>query len=97
MSPVKGNLTVLSGIVTQEAIAHRLGQLAKQLRTLEQKYGMSFTQFDTQLQAGKIPSSTAMKSSRTTWSGKGYSADSDDCRKLQIGSVDGTRDISPHP
>jgi hypothetical protein len=31
------------------------GQLAKQLRTLEHKYGMSFTQFDTQFQAGKIP------------------------------------------
>ena len=51
----EGQLDSALRIVTQEAIAHRLGQLAKQLRTLEQKYGMSFTQFDTQFQAGKIP------------------------------------------
>ena len=33
-------------IVTQDAIAHRLESIAKQLQTLEQKYGMSFEQFD---------------------------------------------------
>jgi hypothetical protein len=51
----EGQLDSALRIVTQEAIAHRRGQLAKQLRTLEQKYGMSFSHFDTQFQAGKIP------------------------------------------
>jgi len=42
-------------IVTQDAIAHRLASLAKQLQTLEQKYGMSFEQFDTRFQAEAVP------------------------------------------
>lgn len=42
-------------IVTQEAIAHRLVHLAERIDALEQKYGMSFEQFDAQYQAGDIP------------------------------------------
>ena len=42
-------------IVTQEAIAHRLESIAKQLQTLEQKYGMSFEQFDVRFQAEALP------------------------------------------
>jgi hypothetical protein len=42
-------------IVTQDAIAHRLESIAKQLQTLEQKYGMSFEQFDRRFQAEKLP------------------------------------------
>ena len=42
-------------IVTQDAIAHRLESIAKQLQTLEQKYGMSFEQFDVRFQAEEFP------------------------------------------
>jgi hypothetical protein len=42
-------------IVTREAIDHRLKFLAEQIRTLEQKYVLSFEQFDAQFQTGKIP------------------------------------------
>ncbi len=42
-------------IVTQEAVAHRLEHLAERRHDLEQKYGMSFTQFDAQFQAGDTP------------------------------------------
>ena len=38
-------------IVTQDAIAHRLESIAKQLQILDQKYGMSFEQFDVRFQA----------------------------------------------
>ena len=42
-------------IVTQDAIAHRLESLAKQRHILEQKYGMSFEQFDVRFQAEEFP------------------------------------------
>jgi hypothetical protein len=42
-------------IVTQDAIAHRVASLAKQLQTLEQKYGMSFEQFDKRFQVEAVP------------------------------------------
>src|SRR5262245_18934565 len=42
-------------IVTQDAIAHRLESIAKQLQTLEQKYGMSFEQCDGRFQAEEFP------------------------------------------
>jgi len=42
-------------IVTQDAIAHRLEAIAKQLQILEQKYGMSFEQFDVRFQAEDFP------------------------------------------
>ena len=42
-------------IITQDAIAHRLESLAKQLHILEQKYGMSFEQFDVRFQAEEFP------------------------------------------
>ena len=42
-------------IVTQDAIAHRLESIATQLHTLEQKYGMSFEQFDVRFQAEELP------------------------------------------
>ena len=42
-------------IVTQDAIAHRLESIATQLHTLEQKYGMSFEQFDVRFQAEGLP------------------------------------------
>ena len=42
-------------IVTQDAIAHRLEAIAKQLQILEQKYGMSFDQFDVRFQAEEVP------------------------------------------
>jgi hypothetical protein len=42
-------------IITQDAIAHRLESIAKQLQTLEQKYGMSFEQFDVCFQAEEFP------------------------------------------
>ena len=38
-------------MVTQDAIAHRLESIAKQLQILDQKYGMSFEQFDVRFQA----------------------------------------------
>src|SRR5262245_4646763 len=41
--------------VMQDAIAYRLGSIAKQLQTLEQKYGMSFEQFDVRFQAEEFP------------------------------------------
>jgi hypothetical protein len=41
-------------MVTQQAIAHRLESIAKQLHTLEQKYGMSFEQFNVSFQAGAL-------------------------------------------
>lgn len=41
-------------IVTREAIDHRLEHLAAQIRTLEQKYGVAFEQFDQRFQAGEI-------------------------------------------
>jgi hypothetical protein len=43
-------------IVAQEAVAHRLERIAEQMRALEQKYGISFEQFDERFQAGEIPS-----------------------------------------
>jgi hypothetical protein len=42
-------------MVTQDVIAHRLESIAKQLRILEQKYGMSFEQFDVRFQAEALP------------------------------------------
>jgi hypothetical protein len=42
-------------IVTQDAIAHRLESIAKQIQTLEQKYGMSFEQFDIRFQTEELP------------------------------------------
>ena len=42
-------------IVTQDAIAHRLESITKQLQTLEQKYRMSFEEFDGCFQGGEIP------------------------------------------
>jgi hypothetical protein len=42
-------------MVTQDVIAHRLESIAKQLHTLEQKYGMSFEQFDVRFQAEALP------------------------------------------
>jgi len=42
-------------MVTQDAIAHRLESIIKQLYTLEQKYGMSFEQFDIRFQAEELP------------------------------------------
>ena len=42
-------------MVTQDAIAHRLESIAKQLHALEQKYGMSFEQFDVRFQAEALP------------------------------------------
>ena len=42
-------------IVAQDAIDHRLEHLAKQLQALEQKYGITFTQFDARFQQGEIP------------------------------------------
>jgi hypothetical protein len=42
-------------MVTQDAIAHRLESIAKQLHTLEQKYGMSFEQFDVCFQVEALP------------------------------------------
>jgi hypothetical protein len=42
-------------MVTQDAIAHRLESIVKQLHALEQKYGMSFEQFDVCFQAEALP------------------------------------------
>ena len=42
-------------IVTQDAIAHRLESIATQLHILEQKYGMSFEQFDVRFQVEELP------------------------------------------
>jgi hypothetical protein len=42
-------------IVAQEAVAHRLGRMAEQIRSLEQKYKTSFEEFDRRFQAGEIP------------------------------------------
>lgn len=42
-------------MVTRDAIAHRLESIAKQLQTLEQKYGMSFEQFEIRFQAEELP------------------------------------------
>ena len=42
-------------MVTRDAIAHRLESIAKQLRIWEQKYGMSFEQFDVRFQAEALP------------------------------------------
>jgi hypothetical protein len=41
--------------VTQDAIAHRLERLTPQIRTLEQKYGAPFEEFDRRFQADEIP------------------------------------------
>ena len=41
-------------IITQDAIAHRLESLAKELQSLEQKYGMSFAEFEGRFQAGEV-------------------------------------------
>jgi hypothetical protein len=42
-------------MVTQDAIAHRLESITKQLYILEQKYGMSFEQFDARFQVEELP------------------------------------------
>jgi hypothetical protein len=42
-------------MVTQDAIAHRLESIAKQLHALAQKYGMSLEQFDVCFQAEALP------------------------------------------
>ena len=42
-------------IVTQEAIAHRLESIAKQIQILGQKHGMSFEEFHTRFQAEEVP------------------------------------------
>lgn len=42
-------------IVTQDAIAHRLESIAKQLQIFEQKYGVPFEQFDLRVQAEEFP------------------------------------------
>ena len=42
-------------MVTQDAITHRLESITKQLHTLEQKYGMSFEQFDVHCQEEGLP------------------------------------------
>ena len=42
-------------IVARDAIDHRLEQIAQQIQTLEQKYGISFERFNERFQAGEIP------------------------------------------
>jgi hypothetical protein len=42
-------------MVTQDAIVYRLESIAKQLLALEQKYGISFEQFDERFQAEELP------------------------------------------
>ena len=41
--------------VAQDAIAHRLEDITKQIQALEQKYGTAFGQFDARFQKGEIP------------------------------------------
>jgi len=58
-------------IVTQDAIAHRLESIAKQLHILEQKYGMSFEQFNVRFQAEEFPNqySYAVEQDYLEWEG----------------------------
>lgn len=42
-------------IMARDAIDHRLEHLAERIQTMEQKYGMTFEQFDERFQAGQIP------------------------------------------
>ncbi len=56
LTDVTGEISLDSAvrIVTRDAIDHQLEQLAKQMRAFEQKYELSFEQFDTRFQAGEI-------------------------------------------
>ena len=58
-------------IVAQDAINYRLEHLARQIQVLEQKYGISFEQFDQRFQAGEIPSqhSYAVEEDYLEWEG----------------------------
>jgi len=42
-------------IVTQEAIDHRLTRLATEIHALEQRYGLSFEEFEARFQREEIP------------------------------------------
>ena len=57
LTDVTGEVTLENAVrsLAQDAIAHRLEHLAKQVHDLEQKYGTSFAQFDTRFQRGEIP------------------------------------------
>jgi hypothetical protein len=65
------NLDSALRIVAQDAIDYRLEHLAKQIHALEQKYEMSFEQFDQRFQAGEIPSqhSYAVEQDYLEWEG----------------------------
>ncbi len=73
LTNVTGELKLDSAVrvVTQEAIAHRLERLAEQIHALEQKYGMSFAEFDKRFQAGEIPDqhSYAVEQDYLEWEG----------------------------
>jgi hypothetical protein len=58
-------------MVTQDAIVYRLESIAKQLQSLEQKYGMSFEQFDERFQAKELtnPYSYEVEQDYLEWEG----------------------------
>lgn len=73
LTDVTGELTLDSAvrIVTRDAVEHRLENIADQIRKFEQKYNMSFPQFDAAFQAGTIPNqhSFAIEQDYLEWEG----------------------------
>jgi hypothetical protein len=57
LTDITGEIQLNSALrtVTRDAIAHRLGLMAKQLHALQQKYGMPFEEFESRFQAEELP------------------------------------------
>jgi hypothetical protein len=64
-------LNVALLIALKDAVEHRLEKIDEAIDALEQKYGMSFEQFQTQGEEGKIPDqfSYAVESDYLEWDG----------------------------